>query len=199
MSESRRGRPRKYDPDTALAAATAVFHSRGYSAASLDDLAAEMNMTRPSLYNAFGDKASLYQHALDSFIKKMRASAETSLNERDRLEDALRAFYTSALDNYLDDDDRRGCFVFCTAPAEAASDPEVAATMSRTISEVDAALRERFQRARDEGEISADKDPLLMAQLAQSVLHGLALRARSGASRAALRRFIAGAVKMLTG
>ena len=94
---------------------------------------------------------------------------------------------------------RRGCFVFCTAPAEAASDPDVAATMSRTISEVDAALRARFQRAREEGEIGDDKDPLVMAQLAQSVLHGLALRARSGASRASLRRFIAGAVNTLAG
>jgi AcrR family transcriptional regulator len=199
MTETRRGRPRKYDPETALAAATAVFHSRGYSAASLDDLAAEMKMTRPSLYNAFGDKASLYQHALDNFIEKMRAGAKAALNGQDRIVPALNAFYNSALDIYLDDDNRRGCFVFCTAPAEAASDPDVAATMSRTISEVDAALRLRFQRARDEGEIGDDKDPLLLAQIAQSVLHGLALRARAGASRAQLRRFISGAVKTLTG
>lgn len=198
MSENRRGRPRKYDPDTALAAATAVFHSRGYSAASLDDLAEEMNMTRPSLYNAFGDKASLYQHTLRRFMELMRQSAERELWRHDNLERALAAFYNAALDAYLADDERRGCFVFCTAPAEAANNPEVADAMAFTIGEIDAALSKRFIQAHDAGELSADADPAAAAQMAQAVLHSLALRARSGESRTALRRFVRSAAGNLS-
>lgn len=198
MNEKRRGRPRKYDPDTALAAATAVFHSRGYSAASLDDLAAEMNMTRPSLYNAFGDKAALYQHTLQRFIEMMRHSAEHELQQHERLEDALAAFYLAALDAYLADDDRRGCFVFCTAPAEAANNSEVADTMALTIDEINQALSRRFEQARATGEISKATDAEEAAQMAQAVLHSLALRARSGESRAALQRFIRAAAKNLS-
>lgn len=197
MNERRRGRPRKYDPDTALDAATTVFHARGYSAASLDDLAATMEMTRPSLYNAFGDKASLYQHALNRFITQMRETAGVKLREHASLTDALRAFYMAALDVYLADDSRPGCFVFCTAPSEAASQPAIADTMTRTINDIDALLRERFEQARANGEISADADPLAAAQLAQAVLHSIALRARSGATRKTLERFVSSAVQTL--
>jgi hypothetical protein len=56
----RRGRPRAYDPDTALAAAADVFWKKGYDGTSLDDLAAATGMNRPSLYAAFGDKHDLY-------------------------------------------------------------------------------------------------------------------------------------------
>lgn len=197
-SQKRRGRPRKYDPDTALAAATAVFHSRGYSAASLDDLAEEMNMTRPSLYNAFGDKASLYQHTLQRFIEMMRRSAEQELGRHERLEDALTAFYLAALDAYLADEDRRGCFVFCTAPAEAANNSEVAATMALTINEINDALSSRFEQARAAGEIGKTTDTAVAAQMAQAVLHSLALRARSGEPRAALQRFVRAAAGNLS-
>ncbi|MGE5163663.1 MAG: helix-turn-helix domain-containing protein, partial [Sphingobacteriales bacterium] len=52
----RRGRPRAYNPDTALARAADVFWRNGYDGTSLDDLVAATGMNRPSLYAAFGDK-----------------------------------------------------------------------------------------------------------------------------------------------
>ena len=60
-ADSRRGRPRAYDPETALSQAMAVFWDAGYAATSLDDLSAATGMNRPSLYGAFGDKHALYQ------------------------------------------------------------------------------------------------------------------------------------------
>ncbi len=59
MSEEKaktRGRPRNFDPETALGRARDVFWDAGFSAASLDELAAAMEMNRPSVYAAFGDK-----------------------------------------------------------------------------------------------------------------------------------------------
>ena len=61
---ARRGRPRAYDPDTALARAMAVFWAGGYAGTSLDDVTAGTGMNRPSLYGAFGDKHALYLHTL---------------------------------------------------------------------------------------------------------------------------------------
>jgi len=55
-------RPREFDEDTALDAATAQFWSHGYEATSVRDLAATMGLTAASLYNAFGDKRTLYDH-----------------------------------------------------------------------------------------------------------------------------------------
>ena len=60
-----RGRPRSYDPDVALKAATERFRTTGYAGTSLDDLAAATGLARPSLYAAFGDKRALYLAAIE--------------------------------------------------------------------------------------------------------------------------------------
>ena len=54
----RRGRPRAFEPETALNQAMDVFWKDGFAATSLDDLSAATGLNRPSLYGAFGDKRS---------------------------------------------------------------------------------------------------------------------------------------------
>src|SRR5882724_10797919 len=64
----RRGRPRAYDPATAIARAAETFWKAGYAGTSLDDLSAATGMNRPSLYAAFGDKRDLYLKALEIYL-----------------------------------------------------------------------------------------------------------------------------------
>ncbi len=70
----RRGRPRQYDPDQALAKAAETFWKHGYAATSLDDLVVATGMKRPSLYAAFGDKRDLYLKTLERYRDQIRAS-----------------------------------------------------------------------------------------------------------------------------
>src|SRR6201991_949093 len=69
----RRGRPRAYQPDVALARALDVFWKDGFAATSLDDLSAATGMNRPSLYGAFGDKRELYKKTYESYRNRARA------------------------------------------------------------------------------------------------------------------------------
>jgi AcrR family transcriptional regulator len=62
-----RGRPRSYDPDTALDRAAELFWNNGFDETTLDDLSAAMGMRRPSIYLAFGDKEALFLRALERF------------------------------------------------------------------------------------------------------------------------------------
>src|SRR5882724_2877881 len=73
----KRGRPRSYDPDTALAQAMAAFWNAGYTGTSLDDITAGTGMNRPSLYGAFGDKRALYLHTLERY----RVAGRTAMRE----------------------------------------------------------------------------------------------------------------------
>ncbi len=175
-----RGRPRLFDEDAALDRALDVFWTRGLAATSLDDLAAAMGMRRPSLANAFGDKAALYRRALARFADRARAAAAAQLADPD-LGRALERFDLAALEVYFSSDPPRGCAVVCTAPAAALVHPDVRDDLLGVVRDLDAALARRFA-------LAGDAEPDLSARLAQAVLHTLAIRARAGESRASLRR-----------
>jgi hypothetical protein len=57
----------------------------------------------------------------------------------------------------------------------------------------------RLRLAQANGEIGAEADPAVLADLAGAVLHSIALRARAGDSRASLRALSREAVKLLCG
>src|SRR5436309_16099350 len=100
-AKPRRGRPRSYDPDRALAQATAAFWDAGYAATSLDDLSAATGMNRPSLYGAFGDKKALYYATLERYRAAARAAVAKALDPNQTLRRALGRFYDAALAIYL--------------------------------------------------------------------------------------------------
>ena len=193
-----RGRPRAYDAEAALGMARDAFWSAGYSATSLDDLSAATGMNRPSLYAAFGNKQSLYLKTLATIGQEMERQVSAVLLGPLPLHDALRKFYSKALDLYLSGEEGpRGCFVICTATAEAHAEPDVRRFLEGTLRGIDEAMVGRFRRALDAGEIGPDSEPESLGRIAASILHSLAVRSRAGQSRASLKRLIDGAVTLL--
>ncbi len=197
MGEAKRGRPRQYVREKALDEAVAVFGSRGYAAATLDELGTAMGMNRPSIYAAFGDKEAVYRHALEHFVAQMRRTVSEALADEPNLERALVKFYTNALDVYFGNAPALGCLVFCTAPAEAIQSPGVRGIVRRLIAELDDLLERKFADAQRAGRWPRHLDPGAAAKLAQATLHSIALRARAGESRRSLARFVRDAVPLL--
>ena len=78
-----RGRPRKFDAEQVLGNALLVFWTKGFAGTSLDDLAHAMAMKRPSIYNAFGDKQSLYRAALGAFQDRLNSGPGLLLVQQD--------------------------------------------------------------------------------------------------------------------
>jgi len=193
-----RGRPRKFDADEALGNALLVFWARGFAATSLDDLADAMAMKRPSIYNAFGDKESLYRAALNAFKQRLFAGLST-MEEEDEPRKILERFFARALDVYTAGETPLGCFIFCTAPVEAITHPDVRADILEITGTTDKSLRRFFNQLKAAGKIQDDIDPLVAAQVTQAVLHSLALRARAGQPRSTLNKMARGAVEMICG
>ena len=196
----RRGRPRQYDPDQALARAAETFWKNGYAATSLDDLAAATGMNRPSLYAAFGDKRDLYIKTLERYQKRSRAMTVDLLADSKSLREFLTRFYDGALDIYrAGGDDARGCYSISTAPAQATVDPGVRAFLNDSIRGTDAFLAEVIGKARERGEIAGSADPAALAQIATATLHTIAVRARVGAPRKELKALAATAIDLICG
>ena len=195
------GRPRAYDPETALRRATDRFWKGGYSGTSLDDISAETGMNRPSLYAAFGDKRRLYLKALEAYWQvSQRVVREALADEGLALEAALMRAYDAQLRLYVSDDGlARGCFVVGTGVTEALEDGDIRASVAEGFRGLDAAFEARFRRAQEKGELEEGADPAALAMLASAVLHSLAIRMRTGTPYAALQDIVRQVVSMICG
>jgi AcrR family transcriptional regulator len=193
-----RGRPRKFDEARVLTAAMQVFWLKGLAATSLDDLSEAMEMGRPSLYNAFGNKEAIYRRALAMFCGQLDSGLTATLDADTDLTSGLEAFFEQALDVYCQGDVGMGCLAICTAPTEALSHPGVGSDLGELIGRLDNKLSQRLLKAQSAGELPAHLNPMLTARLLQATLHTLALRARAGESRTSLSRLARYAIQTLT-
>lgn len=196
----KRGRPRAYEPDAALARAMDVFWRDGFAATSLDSLSAATGMNRPSLYAAFGDKRDIYVKAYERYRERARQRmAEIFASDRP-LPDLLRQVYAIAIDMYVSGEDGpRGCFTVMTATSEAVFDPVIRELAVTGLSEMDRAFARLFRAAQGRDELPATADPALLAQLATATIHTLAVRARVRTPRKELDAIADAATDLICG
>ena len=181
------GRPRAYDPDTALEQAMQVFWEAGFASSSLDELGAAMAMKRPSLYGAFGDKEALYLATLQRYRDGSLSALRTALDPRRTLREGFALLYAKTLDSYFGGSGAaRGCFLVGTATAEAVQNPRVRQILGDSLRAFDGVIEDRLRIAVGRGELAADVDAAGLARLASAVLHSLAVRARAGDAREVL-------------
>jgi AcrR family transcriptional regulator len=188
------GRPREFDVDQALDRALQVFWRKGYEGTTLPDLTKAMGINRPSLYAAFGSKEGLFRKALDRYAEGPAAYVGEALNEPSARAVAERLL-GGAIDAVTDRRNPRGCLMVQGALAcgEAAESVRRELVSRRLAGE--AALRERFERAISDGDLPVDSHPADLARYIVAVIHGIAVQAAGGASRAELRRVAAMALR----
>jgi len=196
----RRGRPRAYEPDVALARALDQFRKDGFAGTSLDDLSAATGMNRPSLYGAFGDKRALYIKTYERYRADARAAMQEAFKGELPLRKRLQRIYAIALDIYLSGEEGpRGCFTVMTAASEAVADPDIRAMVLSGFHELDKAFAICFRSAQEKGELPTSADPDVLAQMASATIHTIAIRARVRTPRKDLEAIVHGAIDLMCG
>lgn len=196
----RRGRPRAFEPETALVQAMDVFWGHGFAAASLDDISAATGLNRPSLYGAFGDKRALYLQAYSQYRRRMNETFQPLFQARKPLRAKLRRILTAALDLYLSGENGpRGCFTVLSAASDAIADPDLQGLVVEAIDNTDRAFGRMFAGARAAGELPASADPRRLARMASATIHTLSIRARARIPRAQILPIIDDAVATICG
>lgn len=194
----RRGRPRTYEPDVALAKALDLFRRDGFAATSLDDLSAATGMNRPSLYGAFGDKRELYIKSYQRYRDDARASLIDIFRSEQPIRERLKRIYAIALGIYLSGESGpRGCFTVMTAASEAVSDPDIRAMVLEGFVELDKAFMACFRLAKEKGELPESADPVVLGHLASATIHTIAIRARAHVPRKELEAIVDGAIDVM--
>src|ERR1700759_4074990 len=78
--------------EAVLNAAVEVFNERGFSATSLDDVAARLGVTKPVIYHYLGSKEQVLLECLGRGIEELEAVAARARADHRGGADRLRAF-----------------------------------------------------------------------------------------------------------
>ena len=179
-----RGRPRSFDRDQALERAMEVFWRKGFEAASLADLTEAMGINPPSLYAAFGDKERLFLEALERYEAKRGDSCPYA--EELTAEGAIRRLLTYLAEDLTSSTHPRGCMMVMATATSTGSSPEMQAALAKRRAESRTAFRERLEQGMKDGELARGTDVAGLADFYLTIITGMALQARDGASRKSL-------------
>jgi TetR/AcrR family transcriptional repressor for divergent bdcA len=178
-----RGRPRRFDPDAAVATAQRLFHERGYDAVSVADLTGALGINPPSFYAAFGSKAALYARILDRYAVT-GAIPLAQIFEPDRpLAEALTEVLLESARHYAADATATGCMVLEGTRCDDPQARELACAYHVAAQNM---IRERIaERYPLQADRLADFVCTTMAGLSASARHGQGLERLSATAQLA--------------
>lgn len=186
-----RGRPRTFDPDTALQQATQLFWEQGYEGTSLSDLAQAMGIASASIYHAFGSKADLFRQVMERYGTTYGGPPRNALGEHATAREAVHAMLRATADQITRSDAPHYCMLILAAPTGAAENHAVREFLADIRRSQYAAIRERLVRGVGDGDISMARDTVdAVARYYATVVQGLSVQARDGATRDELEAVI---------
>ena len=181
-----RGRPRTFDEEHALDAALAIFWRNGYQGASLAELTHAMGISKPSLYSAFGNKEKLYLSALERYGEQQLIKHAERLAAEPDLKSAMRAFLRSVATMLTSPELPGGCMVVTSAVAcdTAALPQSVVAAIGTTVNQsAFGPLKDRLQKELQRRNLPVDTPVEQLADFFTTIMTGMAVMAKVGATQ----------------
>ncbi|ADO69802.1 TetR/AcrR family transcriptional regulator [Stigmatella aurantiaca] len=176
------GRHREFDVEKALDAALRVFWRKGYEGASYADLVEATGVERPALYSAFGNKEALFRKVLARYDERYLDYIPEALALPTAYEVAAHILH-KAVELNTRYPGRTGCLGINGALAGSDDAEPVRQALVEFRAAGQERLRERFERAKTEGDLPSTAKPHALAAFVMTVTQGIAVQAKAGLSR----------------
>jgi AcrR family transcriptional regulator len=188
------GRPREFDAETALDQAMEVFWRHGYEGATIAQLTEAMGINPPSLYACFGNKEGLLKAALDRYTK-LRTVWMDEVVAAPTARDVAERMLMGIADKQTDPANPPGCLLVQGGIACGTGSESVPFELAARRAQNEDQLRDRFVRAKAEGDLKPTSDPAALARYVSAVSVGMGVMASSGSDREALQQVASVAVQ----
>lgn len=170
---------RQFDEQEVIAIALDVFWQKGLHDATMQDLATATGVQRGSLYNAYGDKESIFLRAFDKYTERFLETASRSLADGD-VATRLRTFFEVVIKNMTGGSPPRGCLTTRTALDAGISSKDVRERVHHLLSRLEELIAQAIASASD-GNLTMDVTAL--ARVIATFTRGLAVMERAGYTR----------------
>ena len=176
-----RGRPPAFERDQVLEQAMQVFWAAGYDGSSIPMLTQAMGISAQSLYAAFGSKEALYRETMEFYRTTIGGFAARALDEEtDALAAISRLFKDAAL-TFARTSGTPGCMI--ASPSTSMADSPLAA-LGRTLrAESVDRVAKRLASGISDGQVRADVDCSAWSRYVGTVVQGMSVQARDGATK----------------
>lgn len=180
------GRPRALDLETAMPVILRLFWHDGYGGSTLDQIAAELGVTKPTLCRTLGEKEAIFAAALDAYHQAYIAPAEVHLEQAATLREALTGVFAVFVERILDEELPAGCFLGDSAMVGGFGTGLIADTIDRLRGGLATLIQQRVETAINEGELEPTSSVGSVAPYVLGQISALSAISRSQPSRSQL-------------
>jgi len=195
-------RPRTFDREQVLTAATELFWRRGFHATSAEELCQATGLGRSSLYNTFGSKGELFAECLARYLDTTAQATAAVIAKKGNAVARVEAYLTKLV---IEEAERSsigapsGCLAV-NAVAELAGDTENIAFLEQVGRDTEARLRlltDLLRAGQAAGEVTADVPAEGLAAYVNASVAGLRISAQGGAPLARLADIVQAVTRAL--
>lgn len=154
------GRPRGFEPASALRQALDLLWRQGYEATSLDELTAAMGLSRSSFYACFGSKHAVLIDAVRAYADERHAALRAIVAACPDPRAAAHAMIAEIADA---EGGPRGCFFVNSVIELAPRDPELRALAQAHLDRCGALMTETLTRAGCDPALAGERAAAMLA------------------------------------
>lgn len=191
------GRPRTFDRDEALKKAMHVFWEKGYEGTTMADIIESIGMKAPSIYAAFGNKDAIFKEVVTQYLPIVVNGQLGALNATQDIREAVANTLQECVRLFTGKDNPRTCLIMTAAINASPENQQHVDSLKMLRSDYKKAWKARFTQAQKDGQLNDSQSPEVLAEYFVTVIHGMAMRAKDGATREQLSNTIKLAIKIL--
>jgi AcrR family transcriptional regulator len=182
ISKRPRGRPKGFIPDEALDRAVEMFWEHGYEGVDVERIARAVNVTKPALYRAFGDKSTLLLKAVEHYAITYGAPILAAFQAEPDIHKAVTAFCEAAV-NTASGEGRGGCMMVAAALGQSERVTEIRSYLAKGLTASADILAKRFEQEMKAGRLTRTPSAKVRGRALVDLMKGLQLRAKAGIPR----------------
>ena len=165
-------RSAEFNREEVLRSVMDAFIAKGYNQTSMQDLKKATGLHPGSIYCAFTNKRGLLLAALEHYRRERRDEFAALFSESGSVIAGIEAYLAQVVDE-CERDEIKDCLLQKALSELAPQDQEVEVLISSILKEWHSAFQHQLELAKTKGEISQDKDTMLLAQYIVMSIYGL--------------------------